>query len=142
MTWGNVWHNAGLIVMVGHDFDRLDAIKCQLGFDKSQKRQDLRERFIRVLRKHRDHDTVHDLNFRLVCGSNLHEDIPRIHGNLRVITVDDRWQRADSLLRIIDDRVHGGVTDDMEESTQVFIFLLNGQKSESGPSPTMDRHTS
>lgn len=77
-----------------------------------------------ILREHRNHDLGHDIQLCLINSCDLNEDILGIKGNLRVITINDGWQRANGSLRVVDDRVDWRVPDDMEEFAQVLVFLF------------------
>lgn len=82
-----------------------------------------RERFGCVQREHGDHDLVDNLQFRPITSSNLNEDVLCVQFDLRTITIDDRWQRADRSVRVINHRIHRRVSDDVKVSTKVFVFL-------------------
>lgn len=83
----------------------------------------IRERLCGILGKHRDHDVVHNLQFRLIGSSNLYENISCIQGYLRMITVDNRRQRTNDVFGIVDDGINGRIPNDMKIFVQIFIFL-------------------
>lgn len=82
-----------------------------------------RERFGCVQREHSDHDLVDNLQFCPVKSCNLNEDVLCVQCNLRMISIDNRWQRADGSVRVVNHRIHRRVSDDVKVSTKVFIFL-------------------
>jgi hypothetical protein len=84
----------------------------------------LRERLGGVLGEHSNHHPVDNLELCPVKSSNLNEDIRSVQGDLRVITVDDRRQRADSALRVIDHGVHRRVANDVQVLAQLLVLLL------------------
>lgn len=83
----------------------------------------LREGFRCVLGEHGDHHPVHNLKLRSVEGSNLNENIGRIQRDLGVIAVDDGGKRADSPLRVVDDRVYRRVANDVKILAQLLMSL-------------------
>lgn len=76
------------------------------------------------MREHGDHHTVHNLKLRLVGGCHLDEDVGSVHRDLGVVAVDDRRQRANGAVGVVDNRVDRGVTDDVQIFTQLLVLLL------------------
>lgn len=76
--------------------------------------------------EHSDHHSVHNLELCLIESSNLNEDVGGVHGDLRVVAVDDGRKRANSALRVVDDRVHRGVTNDVQVFAQLLVLLFIG----------------
>lgn len=91
---------------------------------KSVWKDHLRERLGGVLGEHGDHHAVHNLELCAVKSSDLNEDIGGVQGDLGAITVDDRGQRADSALRVIDHWVHGRVANNVQVLAQLLVLLL------------------
>lgn len=95
----------------------------------------LRERLRCVLGEHGDHHPVHNLELRSVKGCDLNQDIGGVHADLGVITVDDRGQRADRPLRVVDHGVDRRVADDMQILAQLLVFLLRIVRIRISPIP-------
>lgn len=76
--------------------------------------------------EHGHHHSVHDLELCLVDGGDLNEDIGGVHGDLRVVTVDDGRKRANSALRVVDDGVYRRVADNMQVLAQLLVLLFAG----------------
>lgn len=89
-----------------------------------QREGNQRERLGCILGEHGDHHTVHDLKLGAVGSGHLNEDVCGVHRDLRVVTVDDGRQRADSSVGIVNYWVDRGVTDDMEILAQLLVLLL------------------
>lgn len=84
---------------------------------------DLRELLGCVLREHSDHHAVHNLELCAVQSGDLDEDVGGVEGDFGVVTVDDRGKRADGSVRIVDNRVDGRVTDDVQVFAQLLVLL-------------------
>lgn len=76
------------------------------------------------MREHGDHHAVHNLKFRLVSRSHFDEDVGSVHRDLGVVAVDDRRQRANGAVGVVDDRVDRGVADDVQILAQLLVLLL------------------
>lgn len=122
----NVGNNASLAIVFRDDLDRLnteDIYKLVYRNPPQNTGVCLRERLSCVLREHCGNDSVHNLQLRLVKTGHFDEDILSVDGNLRMVSVDDRRQRADSAIRVIDDGVDRRVPDNVQVFTQVLVFL-------------------
>lgn len=84
----------------------------------------LRERLGGVLGEHGDHHAVHNFELCAVKSSDLNEDVGGVQGDLRAITIDNRGQRADSALRVIDHWVHRRVANNVQVLAQLLVLLL------------------
>jgi hypothetical protein len=87
---------------------------------------------------------VDNLNLRFVQRRDLDEHILRFQCDLAVIAVDDGWQREDSPVRVIDDRVDWRVADDVQESAEMLVFLravrTNGLHTTQRPTYVVELH--
>lgn len=81
------------------------------------------ERLVAVLREHGDQHVGHNLGLGLVRGRHLNQDIPGGEGDLGAVAVDDGGERADVAVGVENDGVYGGVADDVEVSSEVFVGL-------------------
>lgn len=92
--------------MLRDDVDRLD-----------------RERLGAVLREHGDDHVVHNLQFSLVGGGDINQNIRSVKSDLGVVRVDNRRHGQHGSVAVIDDGVDGGVANDVKVATEVLIFL-------------------
>ena len=90
----------------------------------SSKPSDSRIGYFAVLGEHgRDH--IHnDVKLGLVRRGDVDEDVPSAQGNLAVFRIDDRWHREDAVLRVVDDRIHRRIADDVQVPRKVLLSLF------------------
>ena len=83
-----------------------------------------RERFSCVLGEHCGHDLADYLKLRLIKSSHFDKNVCGVQRDLRVVAVNNRRQRANNVVRVMDDRIHRRVPDDVKVLAQMLIFLL------------------
>ena len=80
-----------------------------------------REGLRTVLREHRCDDVDDDSQFRLVRSGDVYEYITGIQRDFTVFGVDDWRHRCDYTFGVVDDWVHGRVTDDVKVPRKVLL---------------------
>jgi hypothetical protein len=68
---------------------------------------------------------IDNLDLGLVGRGDLDQYVLGVECDLAVVAVDDRGQRKDGTVCIVDDGVDGRVPDDVQVTAQVLVFLLN-----------------
>lgn len=85
------------------------------------------EGFLCVLGEHGDKDVVDYLGFCLVCRCYINEDIACFGADFGVIGIDYWGHGADCSIGVKNNRIHRGVSNDVEVSREVFVVLLQCQ---------------
>jgi hypothetical protein len=67
-----------------------------------RERRGILEALSTIAREHGAHDIDHHVGFGEIGGSDFDKDVLGIERNLRVVTVDDRWQAQHTPLGIVD----------------------------------------
>ena len=82
-----------------------------------------RIRVFTILGEHHCDDVDNDSELRLVCGCHIEEDVACIECDFRMLGVDDRRHRKNVIMGVVNNGVDGGVPDDMEIPSEVFLRL-------------------
>ncbi|KAI6751196.1 hypothetical protein HG530_014110 [Fusarium avenaceum] len=81
-----------------------------------------------IHREHSDHDVGDNIKLGHVCGGDLNEDIGSVECDLGVVAVDDGRKGADNAIRVVDGRIDWRVADDVEETAQVLVILVEAHQ--------------
>ena len=80
-----------------------------------------------VSSEHSNEHVVHNLDLCLVRCCDLNEHVLRIQCDLAVVSVDDRRQRQNGAVCVVNDGVDGRIPDDVQVAAKVLVLLLWGQ---------------
>lgn len=103
--------DAGEVVVVRDDLDWLDG-----------------EGLGAVHAEHGDEHVGDDAELGKIGGGDLDEDVGRVESDLGVLAVNDGRERADYAVGVVDDGVHRGVADDVQETAQVLVGFVEGHE--------------
>lgn len=90
-------------------------------------RANLPVRHLAILGEHSRKDVGHNCKFSLVGRRDFDKDVSRIERDLGVLRVDDGRHRQYYVVLVVDNRVNGGVFDNVQVAGQMALLRLGVQ---------------
>lgn len=84
---------------------------------------DVRERLPAIFGEHGSDHVHDDIQLGLICSCYIDENVPCVQRDLAVLRVDNGRHGKNTVLRVVNDGVDWGVSDNVQISSDVFFRL-------------------